>query len=445
MNEREICERIAEILNLEHDCSKGIDDLLKILEYEINEYRKSLEEQAMFMEAQIEELSRSNEEISTLLEISEIFGTFEFPLNLQNKLEKVIRLLRNVIKFEGYVVHLEGELTAGDLNREEIEAEIGNPEKTVLIEPGKSEKFSNLLFVPIKGNRYYGYMCFTGKEDGGVFTAGDRKIAEMTARYIASALDRLDFLKKEIERERLEEQLNIARQIQTNLLPRKIPEIGFVEADACSQPAVQVGGDYYDFFVSQEKRFLTVVGDVAGKSVPAALLMSAVRSYVKVLVTTCPDLERLVNRLNSILCEDMTNDRFVTMAFIEISPDGTLNLINAGHNPVYFLHKGELVKIEASAIPIGITEWEYRKHTIHLKPDTFVISYSDGLTEARNEAGEEFGYEKLENILREFKGETPAELLEALRKNVKSFMGDAQQHDDMTIVVLKYKGQQEVE
>lgn len=141
MNEREICERIAEILNLEHDCSKGIDDLLEILEYEINEYRKSLEEQAMFMEAQIEELSRSYEEISTLLEISEIFGTFEFPLNLQNKLEKVIRLLRNVIKFEGYVVHLEGELTAGDLNREEIEAEIGNPEKTVLIEPGNLRSF----------------------------------------------------------------------------------------------------------------------------------------------------------------------------------------------------------------------------------------------------------------------------------------------------------------
>ena len=443
MNEREICKKISEILGIDYDCSRGIDELLKILEYEINEYKKSLEEQTIFMEAQLEELSRSYEAISTLLEISEIFGGLEFPMNLREKLERVIPLLKNVVKFKDYIVRVE-DLTIGNLSQKEVEQEIEDREKTVLIEPGESQRFSNLLFVPIAGNRHYGYMCFSGKEEGIVFTASDRKITEVTARYIANALDRMDFLQKEIERQRLEEQMEIARRIQSTLLPREVPETKFVDAAACSCPAVQVGGDYYDIFLGNEK-LLAVMGDVAGKSVPAALLMSAVRSYLRVLSTSHSDLEKLVNHLNSILCEDLSNDRFVTMVFLEIFQNGTLNLINAGHNPVYFLHRDEMVKLEASAIPIGITEWSYRKHTIHLKPDTLIVAYTDGVIEARNMLGEEYGYERLEKTLREYSGGNAEELLSILIKSVGEFSKNVPQHDDMTIMVLKYKGQQEVE
>jgi len=443
MNERDICRRISEILGIDYDCTRGIDELLKILEYEINEYKKSLEEQTIFMEAQLEELSRSYEEISTLLEISEIFGGFEFPMNLREKLEKVIPLLKKVVKFKDYIVRVE-DLSIGNMSHEEVEREIEDREKTVLIEPGESKKFSNLLFVPIIGNRYYGYMCFSGKEEGIVFTASDRRITEVTSRYIANALDRIDFLQKEIERQRLEEQMEIARRIQSELLPRELPRTGFIDITACSRPAVQVGGDYYDVFASDGK-VLAVMGDVAGKSVPAALLMSAVRSYLKVLSTSHSDLEDLVNHLNSILCEDLSNDRFVTMVFLEIFQNGTLNLVNAGHNPVYFLHNGEMVKLEASAIPIGIAEWNYRRHTIQLKPNTFIVVYTDGITEARNTLGEEYGYERLEETLREYNGDSAEDLLSKLKKSVEEFSKDVPQHDDMTIMVLKYKGQQEVE
>lgn len=205
-----------------------------------------------------------------------------------------------------------------------------------------------------------------------------------------------------------------------------------------------MGGDYYDVFASDGK-VLAVMGDVAGKSVPAALLMSAVRSYLKVLSTSHSDLEDLVNHLNSILCEDLSNDRFVTMVFLEIFQNGTLNLVNAGHNPVYFLHDGEIVKLEASAIPIGIAEWNYRRHTIQLKPNTFIVVYTDGITEARNTLGEEYGYERLEETLREYNGDSAEDLLSKLKKSVEEFSKDVPQHDDMTIMVLKYKGQQEVE
>ncbi|PLV59193.1 PP2C family protein-serine/threonine phosphatase [Thermotoga sp. KOL6] len=445
MNERKICERIAKILNTNYDCSKGIEELLNILEYELNEYKKNLEEQAIFMEAQLEELSRSYEEITTLLEISEILGVFEFPMNLQEKLEKVLPLLKNVIKFKTFLVRIEEEgLTMGNLRQEDIESELKERERTILIEPGKSEKFSNLLFVPIAGSRYYGYMCFSEKEEG-IFTAGDRKIAEVTARYIANALDRVEFLKKEIERQRLEEQMEIARNIQSVLLPQKIPTTDFLEIASCSHPAVQVGGDYYDIFLTKGK-LLAIIGDVAGKSVPAALLMSVLRSYLKVLTPSYSNLEELVNRLNNLLCEDMMNDRFVTMAFLEIFRDGRVSIINAGHNPIYFLRNGEIIgKIEASGIPMGISEWNYKKRIVHLRPNTFIITYTDGVTEARNEMSEEFGYERLEKVLRGYQGESSQELLNTLSREVRKFMGSASQHDDMTIMVLKYKGQQEVE
>ncbi|PLV56604.1 PP2C family protein-serine/threonine phosphatase [Thermotoga sp. SG1] len=443
MNEKEICRKISEILGIDYDCSKDIDELLKILEYEINEYKKSLEEQTIFMEAQLEELSRSYEEISTLLEISEIFGGFEFPMNLREKLEKVIPLLKKVVRFKDYIVRVE-DINIGNLSYEEVEQEIENREKTVLIEPGESQRFSNLLFVPIIGNRYYGYMCFSGKEEGIVFTASDRRITELTSRYIANALDRMEFLQKEIERQRLEEQMEIARRIQSELLPRELPRTRFIDIAACSYPAIQVGGDYYDVFAGDGK-VLAVMGDVAGKSVPAALLMSAVRSYLRVLNTLYSDLEKLVNHLNSILCEDLSNDRFVTMVFLEIFQNGTLNLVNAGHNPVYFLRNGEMVKLEATAIPIGISEWNYRKHTIQLEPNTFIVVYTDGVTEARNILNEEYGYERLEKTLREYAGDSTEELLFSLTKDVEEFSKGVPQHDDMTIMVLKYKGQQEVE
>jgi len=439
MNEREIRERICRLLGMSCGENVTVEELLDLLEAEFKEYRKSLEEQAIFMEAQLEELSKSYEEIATLFQVSEILGAFEYPLKLGEKLEKVIELLRNAVGFQKYLVFVKREgLVLGDVPKDEVERIVKDTSKTVLIEPGMNELVENMLFVPIRGSEDYGYVCLVGKEKGGIFTAGDRRLTESVAKQIAAALDRVLFVERERERQRMEEQMEIARKIQRSLFPKRIPRTKRIELFAFSKPAIQVGGDYYDVF-EREKGLLVVVGDVAGKGIPAALLMSSLRSYLKLMVKFFKDLSELVCELNKILCEDLTDDRFVTMVFLEIEEDGRVSIVNAGHNPVYVVRNGELVRLESTGIPLGISEWRYRRVVTTVKPNSFLVLYTDGVTEARNVEREEYGYQRLERLLRRAHG-SAENLVDDILRDVQDFTAGQPLHDDVTVLVIKYSG-----
>ncbi|MCD6267534.1 MAG: PP2C family protein-serine/threonine phosphatase [Thermotogaceae bacterium] len=449
-----IYKKLCEILAVE--CDEDISEekllkLLEILEKEIVDYKNQLEEYSMTLDAHLEELSKAYEELSTVFEVSNILSVFEYPPKLREQLSKAFKIVKNAINYDSLIVKIRtplekillkvpGSLSGEELERIEKMIDSMKLKKTVIFEPGKSEMVENLLIVPVIGSEKWGYIGFVEKSVKGIFTAADKKIAETVARQIAAAVDRINFVNKEIERQRFLQQLEIARKIQESLFPRVMPEIKGIEISAVSYPAIHVGGDYYDVLEMGGKIY-AVVADVSGKGIPAALLMSTVRSTLRTLLESVESLSELVSKLNKRITEDFEEDRFVTMAFFSLDRNGELRVVNAGHDPVYIVKDDRMETVGSSGVPLGILpDWDYDEKILELDPGTFVVAYTDGVIEARNVEGEEYGFERLEQILKEFEG-SAEELTARIKDSVFSFSSGATQHDDTTIMVIKYEGQ----
>jgi len=451
-----IYKKLCEILAVECECDEDISEeklleLLEILEKEMVDYKNQLEEYSMTLDAHLEELSKAYEELSTVFEVSNILSVFEYPPKLKEQLSKAFKIVKNAINYDSLIVKIRTPLekillrVSGSFSGEELERiekmiDSMKLKKTVIFEPGKSKMVENLLIVPVIGSEKWGYIGFVEKSVKGIFTAADKKIAETVARQIAAAVDRINFVNKEIERQRFLQQLEIARKIQESLFPRTMPEIRGIEISAVSYPAIHVGGDYYDVLEMGGKIY-AVVADVSGKGIPAALLMSTVRSTLRTLLESVKSLSELVSKLNKRITEDFEEDRFVTMAFFSLDKNGELRVVNAGHDPVYIVKDDRMETVRSSGVPLGILpDWDYDEKILELDPGTFVIAYTDGVIEARNVEGEEYGFERLEQILKEFEG-SAEELTAKIKDSVFNFSSGVTQHDDTTIMVIKYEGQ----
>ncbi|RKX38155.1 MAG: hypothetical protein DRP23_07025, partial [Thermotogae bacterium] len=362
-----IYKKLCEILAVECDEDISEEKLLKLLETlekEIVDYKNQLEEYSMTLDAHLEELSKAYEELSTVFEVSNILSVFEYPPKLREQLSKAFKIVKNAINYDSLIVKIRtplekillkvpGSLSGEELERIEKMIDSMKLKKTVIFEPGKSEMVENLLIVPVIGSEKWGYIGFVEKSVKGIFTAADKKIAETVARQIAAAVDRINFVNKEIERQRFLQQLEIARKIQESLFPRVMPEIKGIEISAVSYPAIHVGGDYYDVLEMGGKIY-AVVADVSGKGIPAALLMSTVRSTLRTLLESVESLSELVSKLNKRITEDFEEDRFVTMAFFSLDRNGELRVVNAGHDPVYIVKDDRMETVGSSGVPLGI-------------------------------------------------------------------------------------------
>ena len=424
-------------------------ECLDLIEKEIRDYSKQLEEYSMAMEAHLEELTRTYEELATVFEVNKILGEFEYPYKTLEKVKKVLSVLKNAIPYRGVLIRLktpEDEVAYREGDEELLKvvedklAEYDEIPSVILRDALKESEFGrmNVLVMPVRSPRsYWGYMAFVEKKEG-IFTAADRKMVESVAQQISSALDRIAFMKDEIERQRMNEQLEIARRIRMSLFPKRLPRTDRIRLAASSVPAVHVGGDYYDAF-EYAGGILAIVADVSGKGVPASLLMSSARAALRSFSKAKTNLKELVMELNDMLAEDLTEDRFITMVAILIKDDGTLTLVNAGHDPIYLMRDGEIEEVSSEGIPLGIFKgYDYEEKVIHVPEGSFVVAYTDGVPEARNIHGEEFGFERLEKVLKETETDDPEKLMLKIKEAVFEFSRGAPQHDDTTIMVIRY-------
>ncbi len=452
---RRLLERVCSIAGREvKDVSDDeiipkLEECLQIIEKEIKEYSEQLEEYSMMMEAHLEELTRTYEELATLFEVNKILGEFEFPYKTLERVKQILGVLRNAIPFEGVIVkldtpdekinYMDGDTEILRSVVEKLDAK-GKIESVILVDSLKESEFGkmNLLVVPVKSpSSYWGYIALVEKKEG-IFTAADRKMIESVSQQIASALERVAFMRDEIERQRMKEQLEIAKNIQMRLFPKKLPRTERIIVSASSTPAIHVGGDYYDSF-PYAGGILAVVADVSGKGVPAALLMSSARSALRSMSKTIKDLRTLIYELNNMLCEDLSEDRFITMVAMLIDDSGRLTLVNAGHDPVYIVNDGEISSVEADGVPLGILpDFDYEDKVVDVPPGSFVVAYTDGVPEARNTEGEEFGFERLEEVLRNLNTDDAEKAMLKIKDAVFEFSRGAPQHDDTTIMVIRY-------
>ena len=252
------------------------------------------------------------------------------------------------------------------------------------------------------------------------------------------------------EKERIGAELDIAKHIQASMLPcifPAFPDRKEIDIYATMDPAKEVGGDFYDFFMVDDTHLAIVMADVSGKGVPAALFMVIGKTLIKDHTTPGRDLGKVFTEVNQLLCESNSEELFIT-AF-----EGVLDLVtgefvyvNAGHEMPFICKAGgdfEPYKIRAGFVLAGMEGMKYRAGSTRLEPGDKIFQYTDGVTEATNLKNELYGMNRLGAILNKVKGGTPNDILPAIKKDIDEFVGDADQFDDITMLCLEYKARME--
>ncbi len=275
--------------------------------------------------------------------------------------------------------------------------------------------------------------------------AGSIKELQTLARTFNGMAQRLeDNQRALVEQERIRRELEIAHEIQATLLPARLPYFANIEMDAFYNAASEVGGDYFDLVPVDEDRLMVVVGDVAGKGIPGLVVMAMVRILVRALAQSSGQPVALLRRLNVLLRRDIKSNMFVTLFWgILNTRDGSLDFANAGHMPL-MVYRGSRRAVDvfpATAKPIGIFPDEIfsrglEERRITLGPGDCILQFTDGLSEMRDAAENEYGIERLAGILAAEAGGGARHLVGELKRDLAAFRGATPQSDDLTIVAV---------
>ncbi len=253
-----------------------------------------------------------------------------------------------------------------------------------------------------------------------------------------------DALRSRDELVALRQELGVAAQMQDSILPKVFPEHPQYGLYAWMTPAKEVGGDFYDFFPVDDDGFAVVVADVSGKGVPAALFMMVSRTLVKGSALGEREPVKCITEVNQLLYEQNKESMFVTMFYAVLDPaSGLLQYVNGGHNlPCLVKPSGEVTWLPGdSGIVLGvIDEFPYQQHSMQLEEGDIVFFYTDGVTEAMDEAGNQFGDDTLLEILRKAAGADPEDMTRQVVDAVHEHAGGAPQSDDLTCLALRYGG-----
>jgi len=247
---------------------------------------------------------------------------------------------------------------------------------------------------------------------------------------------------------RLEEELEAARKLQMSMVPQAFPAASAqfpIDIHASMEPAREVGGDLYDFFITEDGMLWFLVGDVSGKGMPAALFMARTKSLIRITTElmrlhTAAKPADVIARVNRELCQDNNDLMFVTLFFGMLAPQtGELEYCNAGHNEPYRINGGTLEAIKgAKGIILGVRpDAVYATGQMSLAPGDSVYVFTDGVTEANNVAGDLFSEEPLENVLRGAAGLSSAEIVKSVTEAVRGFVGNALPSDDITMLAVR--------
>ncbi|MBF0253700.1 MAG: SpoIIE family protein phosphatase, partial [Candidatus Omnitrophica bacterium] len=277
----------------------------------------------------------------------------------------------------------------------------------------------------------------SGKDEIGRLAATFNHMAESLRIYMRE----LEITTR--EKEAIATELQIAASLQEKALPKTMPRIPGLEVAARSFPAKSVGGDYFDFVYPKKGAVGFVIADAAGKGMPGSLFMSHSRSVFRVISAEDPSPSAMLGRINDFLAEDTgdTDGMFITYVFgLYDAPKQTLTYANAGHFPPLLLSSetGRFSELGAGGLPAGIMAGQtYTEEVVPFKSGDVLVMYTDGIIEAMNTGGAMFGVDRLMNLILARKRESAKQILDGMEAEVRLFSGEAPQHDDMTILVVK--------
>src|SRR5215216_2434851 len=277
------------------------------------------------------------------------------------------------------------------------------------------------------------------------YSADDRKLLNDLATQTAPAVQVAQLVRQQQkqaqERERIEQELRVARLIQQTLLPKHVPDLEGYQLAAYYQPAREVGGDFYDFLELDEGHLGLVVGDVTDKGVPAALVMATTRTMLRASAQRLDSPAEVLRQVNDVIVRDIPPNMFITCLYAILDTrSGKLRYANAGHDLPYLRHKGRpgnASELRARGMPLGLMPgMYYEEKEAVLEEGDSILFYSDGLVEAHDPQGEMFGFPRLQGFVGAHPG--GATMIDSLLKELARFVGDGwEQEDDITLVTLE--------
>jgi serine phosphatase RsbU (regulator of sigma subunit) len=287
-----------------------------------------------------------------------------------------------------------------------------------------------------------GYLCL-GRRRGNIFNSTDQKLLSSVASLTGIALENLRLQRSEAERQRLENELELARRIQQALLPHDLSRIDFLAANGVSLPCHEVGGDYMDLLSIDPDRSLAVIADVSGKGPAAALQAAMVQGIVHALCRQTFELPSLMASMNQCILARAIDGKFVTAILATISRSGRVQYVNGGHNAALWIPaRGSVVQLTEGGPLLGFLEHaRYPEETIQLARGDVLLLYTDGITDSDNAKEEPFGEDRLLDWASQQCGRSAAEVQESLLAAIATFCEGHPQADDLTFLALQYRGE----
>ena len=298
------------------------------------------------------------------------------------------------------------------------------------------------LVLPIKQKgETFAMLCLGSKMTGQSYQPDEIEFLYALGNLAFVSLQNSYLVDQQIEKERLEEEMRLARDIQERLQPSEIPGLPTLQAASLAIPSRHVAGDYFDAIKLGKHKLLLAIADVTGKGMPASLLMSNLQACLRVLVPMDVSLEEAAAQINRVISENTGFDKFITYVHgIYDEEKKTFDYVNAGHNPPTLVRaNGEIELLEAGGLLLGVmADAEYERGTVTFDEGDVLALFTDGVTEAMSPDDEEYGEERLEKLLQDTRHQSATEILDAVREDIRVFTDDAPVlSDDVTMIVIK--------
>lgn len=303
----------------------------------------------------------------------------------------------------------------------------------------------SVMAVPLaNGEEVFG-MIYVDNPLDNRFTEDDLNVLTTIASVASIKIEHAKLLEERLEKRRMEEELKVASEIQMRLQPIRPPSFPGWDLTGVSFPCSEIGGDYYDFIHrKKDDRLIIGFGDVSGKGIGAALLMSSLHAAVRAQSQTCLPICEVVAQINQYIYENSPPNKFLTLFYGELDPQSaTLRYSNAGHNPPILVRRsGQILRLDVGGLPIGMFENSpYKEGSVEFEPGDVLVIYSDGISEAVNDAGEEFGEERIIQTVQDNIDRSASRLRDRIDEAVSRFLGRSSPADDMTLVIVKREAQ----
>lgn len=324
--------------------------------------------------------------------------------------------------------------------------------KVILKDAYKDERFNpdfdrktgyvtkSILCMPMKNRKgeMIGVFQIINRKNG-FFTIDDTKFLDTLSVDACIAIENARLHEEAIEKERMEKELEVAATIQKMIIPKEIIQTEGFEIGGFNVPSKQVGGDFYDVVHLPNGNVALIIADVSGKGIPGALLVSTLQASLRAYLESDFELKKLVTKLNQIILKNSTEDKYITFFIAILDPKtNLLKSVNAGHNPPLLCRNGKIRKLTVGGIPLGMYPFDaFEEEDTALESNDILVMFTDGITEAADKEDEFYDDPRLETCVLKNSNLNADKLKQIIFDDVKRFVGDAEQSDDITMLILK--------